>query len=608
MIVSRASRAALLPLAALAAALALPAPPVAAQAAQEAPVGAPVQLGPRELRPDGDEAAPPPTDAAPPAMLPSAPPTLGRPGPVEVQTLGTIDPDSVGTMDQSEGGFPIDLWQGLDRMQVAKLLDMLPQRMMSPTMRDLARRLLLSRVAAPQGERTGGSLLARRVGLLFSMGDTESALSLLRSAPPGYTEDELSRAEVEGYFLLNDNAGACRQVRGQVQNPSTYWQQASAYCLALAGQPDKATLVADILAERADAVPAAFFAAMDTFAGFKNAKVESLPDPAALHISMMRAANLQMPADVLDAASPALMGAVAASPNAPFEVRLEAAEQALRSGALSPETLREIYASVPIEESASNTPLSFAEENWGPKARALLVRAAAAQNVDTGKAEMLQRGYRLGLEHGGYRPFLMASLPQLVAMAPAGELLWFARDAGRALFAAGRLDEAKRWYDFVKREVATNADAKAAVEAIWPLAHLAGVAGDENPAAARVDWWNARVKAKDPATPGRAQKLFALLESLGETVDAGLWRATLTGAGPVTVNAPRPGLRYSLTAASQAGRLGEGVALALAMLGPEGPAAADTIAVEEATRALMRLHLEKEARAIALEAAVAGGF
>jgi len=594
----------LLASAALAAALALFAPLASAQdGAQNAPLGAPVPLGPRERRPDPGTEAPAETQPAAP------PPTIGSRAPVEIQTLGSIDPDSVGTMDPAQGGFPVDLWRGLDRAQVAKLLDMLPDRMPSPTMRGLAHRLLLSRVTAPRGERTGKSLLARRVGVLYGMGDAESALALLRNAPPGHGEDALMRAEVEGHFLLNDNASACRQVRAHAhERLNAYWQQASAYCLALAGQPDKAALLADILAERGNAVPSAFFAAMDSFAGMRSAEVASLASPAALHISMMRAANLQLPPDALGAGSPALLRAIAVSPNARLDVRLEAAERALADGALPPERLREIYASVPTDRAGGDQPLTFAEKSWGPEARALLVRAAAAQDAATAKAEVLQRGYRLGRERGGYTPFLMASLPQLVAIAPAGELMWFAGDAGAALFAAGRIDEARRWYEFPSGEAGANAEAKAAVESLWPLAHLVGVAGDADAASARAAWWEARAAAKDPAAAGRAQRLFALLEALGETVDPGLWRAVLGDGGKVTMNAPQAALRHALAAAARDGRLGEGVALTLAILGAEGPEGAGIIAVEDAVRALKGLGLEKEARAVALEAAVAGGL
>jgi hypothetical protein len=583
---------------------------LAAQGAVAQDVGAPVQLGPRPAAPAADPpaAAPVPPVEVPGGGVMAAPPSGAPLGtPVEVQVLGAVDPDSVGVMDAGQGGFPVDLWRGADRVRVARVLSLLPRRVTSPTMRDLARRLLLSRVRAPSGTLEGPSLLARRVSALYRMGDTESALALLRNAPPGHSEESLIRTDVEGHFLLNDNAGACRQVRAQVQDrPDPYWQQAVAYCLALSGQPGKATLIADILAERAGDVNPAFFVAMDAIGGMKNARLDSLKDPSALHVAMLRTTNLQLPGDAASVQSGSLLRAIAVSPNAAFDMRLDAAERALDVGALSPEALRDIYASAPADPAAAQQPLTYAEQSWGPAARALLVRSVAGQSVPTARAEALQRGYRLGLERGGYRPFVMATLPQLLEIAPAGALTWFARDAGAALFAAGRVDQAGRWYDFVRVEAPRNDEARAAALAMWPLAHLAGIAADEDAAAARAAWWQAVSGEKGAAA--RAQRQFALSEALGAAVDPALWHAVLGDGAPLTVSVPGPALRHALAAAAEGGRLGEGVALALVVLGEEGPVRAGTITVEAVLRALRALGLEPEARALALEAAVAEGL
>jgi hypothetical protein len=600
------SRASLIPALAVCAALGLPAAaPALAQGISTQPLGAPVQLGPRNARPEAPTTPVPAPDAARAA---TAPPAAGlTPAPVQVQTLRAVDPDSVGVLDSSQGGFPIDLWQGMDKPGVARLLGLLPRRVASPAMRDLARRLLLSRVSAPAGDLAGESLLSRRVAVLFAMGDTRAALALLRNAPPNHNEDSLIRTEVEGFFLLNDNAGACRQVRAQVQERTdAYWQQAVAYCLALSGQPAKASLVADILAERTGDVPPAFFAAMDAIGGVKNAALDSLAKPTALHVSMLRAANLQIPADAEGTDSAALLRAVAVSPNAAFAMRLSAAERALAAGALTPETLREIYASAPADVAAAEKPLTYAEQSWGAAARALLTLSAAGQAVPTARAEALQRGFRLGLEKGGYMPFVMATLPQLLSLEPAGELSWFARDAGGALFAAGQIEQAQRWWDYVKAEAGRSDEARAAAQAMWPLAHLAGIAGDEDVTAARAAWWEAAKSGASAAAKARIQ--FALSEALGGTVAPALWRAVLGDAKPEPVYVPSPALRHALAAAAADKRLGEGVTLALIALGEKGPADAGLVALEDAIRALRALGLEKEARAVAVEAAVAGGL
>jgi hypothetical protein len=65
---------------------------------------------------------------------------------------------------------------------------------------------------------------------------------------------------------------------------------------------------------------------------------------------------------------------------------------------------------------------------------------------------------------------------------------------------------------------------------------------------------------------------------------------------------------YALSEASQLGRLGETVLLALLALGEEGPGAAHPLVLHEVLSALAQVDLAHEARLLAIEAAVANGI
>ena len=78
----------------------------------------------------------------------------------------------------------------------------------------------------------------------------------------------------------------------------------------------------------------------------------------------------------------------------------------------------------------------------------------------------------------------------------------------------------------------------------------------------------------------------------------------------VSVGRPLPGAAflYALEDASEARRLGETVALALIVLGEAGPAESHDLALGAVLSGLTRVGLEREARALAIEAALANGI
>ncbi len=565
-----------------------------------AQVAPPVRLSPRR---------PAETEPEAPAA-PAQPAVQRRTTLVEIKKLSEIDADSVGVIDASQGGFGVDMWEGTERSLVATLLPLLSAHVRSPVMRDLARRLLLTRATAPKGKPGRPSLLARRVDRLFAMGDIEAARQLLDNAPALPVEESLTRIRIEGLFFGNDNSGACKQVRSHVQQfQGPYWQQATAFCLALSGEHAKAAMVADILAEREGAADPAFFTVMEALSGSTNAVVESLKNPLALQLSMMRAANLRLPDSAAESQRPTILRAVALSPNADLDVRLAAAESAHALGALTVAELGELYAGIRFESKELENPLTTADVKWGPRGRALLLRTATGQKVPTARAEVLKRAWRLAKEKGGYDLLLQSSLPMLLTIEPAGELVWFANDAGRALFGAGRRGEALTWLALAQQEAGANAEAAAAVTALWPLAILSDTEESMPFVAADLDkWWQAQNKDGGDTAMQRARVLFGLLAAIDKPVAAGLWAQLIGDASPETVTVPNPALRHALRVASEDLRVGETVMLALIVLGKQGVAGAGPMAVEGAVTALRTVGLRKEARALALEAAIAAGI
>jgi hypothetical protein len=573
-------------------------------------IGPPVKLAPI-LQPPSVERAPAPA----PAPEPSPPATSGAQEQgrnavrVEVDALTAIDRDSVGLLDESQGGFGVSLWQGTDRSLVERLMPGLTPVASSRFVRRLMIRLLLSRATAPKGNSNGQGLLALRVDRLAAAGDMKSAVGLLRVSPGGSDNEILARTEIEGLFFQNDNAGACAKLRGQIsRHKGLYWQQANAFCLALSGENAKSAMIADILRERETDVGPEFFMLVDALAGDKGVLVESLKEPNGLQLSMMRAANLKLPGDIIQSRQPAVLRAVALSPNAEFETRLEAAERAMMIGALSPGELGEIYRAAQFTPEQLADPLAAATNISAPMARALLLRDAEARRQPTATAEALRRAWESARERGGRDILLRASLPVLRSIDPAPELMWFAKDAAAGLFLAGEIERAMAWYALARQQSSANDEARAAIVALWPLVMLVDGGADEwNPES--LDAWLNMIQSKSgDVARSTALTIFSLFESLGRPIEPERWAKLVDAAPSINADIPDAALRFALRNASDSKRVGETVLMSLLALGDKAIAGMNPMTVTTVITALRRVGLDTEARALALEVAVGAGL
>ena len=554
----------------------------------------------------------PPQRLEPPKPQPTAPATPANPADapaadrVQVDALVTIDPDSVGTLTKANGGFGEQMWSGTSRPLIERLLPHLSVNNSSAAMRDLTRRLLLSAAPLPQSEGPVVALIPQRIGLLAMMGDFEAAQALLQASPDRASNADLVRIEADTLFLGNDNARACALAAGRItEGDDPYWQKAFIFCQAMGNELGKAELGVALLRELGVEDEVFFFLTDALAGGEKN--IASMADPSPLHLAMARAGNVQLPADVIAGNGPAVLRAVATSPNAPVELRLEAAERAEAAGALAPETLRHLYTSISFSEEDLANPLSRTEAESGPLSRALLYRTALIQTVPTAKAEVTARALALGREGGRYASTARTFLPVLENIPPSAELGWFAPAAVRAFLAAGKYDLAKSWFSVLRASALFDAQSVSAVNALLPVLWLAGPDYAEGWSPTTLaQWW--RLAEGHAEGPERGALLFSLFAAFDEPVAAELWESLLEGPERSTVAMPGLALRFQLAAAGSEGRIGETVLLSLLSLGDGGPAQADSMILRDVLARLRAVGEEAGARALAIEAVLAAGL
>lgn len=528
-----------------------------------------------------------------------------------VSETPALNLDGVGILDESYGGLPETAWQGSTRPVVDRLVNLLPAPTTSPTARVLSERVLTTTAIPPaEGpQKPATSFVALRAEKLMALGRSNAAANLARAVPQREEHETLSRVLLDAALLDYNNAGACQIVRRQIGKATTpYWQKALIFCQQLAGEHDRAQLGLSLLREqRADDDPL-FVRLVNALDGDKR-PITDVAKPTPLHLAMLRAAKQQIPATAIEGASAGALRMIAQSPNTTLDIRLAAAEQAEAYGALSTEALIQIFEAVPFtpEELANAGPL--VEKAPRGRAHAALYRAIKAQTSEAARLDALSAGWDLARARGLHLAATRSLLPLVREMTPTSDLAPHAVAAGRILLINGFADDARKWYEAARAARASSQPTGDSDVLLWPLLRLAGAdipAPDMNALAA---WRAVQAKIDAERMPTRTAVLTALLEGLGDATDGSL--AALLLAGDVTAtptSLPHPALWLGRDGAASAGRVGETALFVLASLGSDGTAGAAPQTLIALVQALRAVGLEKDARALALEAAVVAGL
>jgi hypothetical protein len=560
----------------------------------------------------------------------------------DVEALDATDRDSIGTLGDDEGGFGLEMWAGTRRSLVETLLPSVPAQSSSRIMRGLLRRLLLSVAKAPLANVPGEAastdkassdqaapqkppqnippspqkgLIHLRIERLAAMGDIGAVDALLKVAPDRENDQILLRNEADILFYGNDYARVCPLVASQIRQVATvYWRKAFIFCQALAGEHERASLGVTLLEEQGEEDPV-FYNLIDALAGLEKPKIESMGNPRPLHFAMARAAKAKLPGDVISSNHPAVLKTVARTPGLHPELRIDAAERAEAMGALETRILRDLYTSVTFSQEVLENPLTTAESERSPLSRALLYRKALVESIPTAKAGIVSQALTLARDGGRFQSTARVYADVLREFKPSRDLVWFAADVVRALLATGDLETAAAWLDVVRTSAVFDEKSAMLRDELFPLARLAGAVSDDDWAPAVLGaWQNSQRRAENGTVVNedqvlaRSALLYNLLEALGDEVPDRQWEGLLSGPPQRTTVVPRPVFWRNLRNAAVQQRVGETVLLALTALGQAGPTEADPTLLRTVIESLRGVGLGDEARALAIEAAVAAGI
>lgn len=552
-----------------------------------------------------------PAPLAPPAPYAPPPP----PAPDDAISTGTLkEPDfaGAGLLDQTNGGFGPQTWRGADMELVQRLFPQIPAVTPSASLQQLTRRLMLGNAESPAGNAGGVSFLALRVEKLIQAGQLELAGRLADLAGPNTRDERLQRARAEIALIQGQTDNACVLAAANIRNSSdAYWLKLTGFCQALKGDEAGAQLSAELAAEQ-DADDNGYQALMTALlhkTGKLNGKAVR---PDILQLAMIRAAALPLPDSLLQNASAASLLMMARMPQLAAEARISVAERAEAAGALAPEELIQLYSAMKFSPEDRAKAAGRAAKMPGPAASALLFQAIQAQEAFA-RGPALAAAWSQARANDRFPTSARVTLNFTRELLVSPELLPIAPDAGRALLAAGDVNAAGQWYALARamQSQIANPDAQRAMHSLWPLLWIAQspevMADDPNTMIAA---WLAQLPPEQKTRQGSL--MLATLAALGLAIPDSAWLPLLADEkekdGSEPVPPPSPAMLHLLSGAASSGRTGLTVLLSLCLMGERGAYLAEPLALAPVLEALNQAGLQKEARALAVDALLQAGM
>ncbi|MFA5121562.1 hypothetical protein [Zavarzinia sp.] len=548
-----------------------------------ADTGAPPASGPLSLMTAPLTEPGPPLQAPGPAPDTTDPRGAALPAPVAEAPLSTavaLSPAGTEALQDLVGGA---VWAGSDAAAAGFLLDRLPVPARSAAARALTRRLIAADPPWPE-------LLPRLVALRAATGDGADLARLAGDpAAMGALPHEAIAAVVQALAASPDRRQLCGAGLDRLADPAgsdSEVLRAVALCRVAAGDGAGAQLMLDMARDRQPLDPG-FEHLFATMSGGERATPDAVKPADALSLWAGEALALA-PAGGLDVVRvPVLnLGLLARGPGS-LDSRIAAAERGVAVGVVAPSVLATLYETGPAPAGAVTAlPPGLRRqalhrvvvEASGPAVRAQAVAAVVEAGAKDGLAAAMA-----AVEGRAIADVAAQSLPPPIGAGLVRAALW-----------AGDIASAKAQLDRLG-QVAGDGSA-AAVDLLWPyralLAPAAPLPGGFD------DFTDALPRGSDGTARLRLTAL--LLDALGAVLPDLLTAARGDGVA-VSISGP-------VEALIAAGRRGEALASVLALLGDRPLAAVAPDELAYAVSVLRRIGLGDDARALAVEAALAAGL
>lgn len=401
---------------------------------------------------------PPPDKAAEmPSDMPPKGPILrsGGTGAVQVGELGTLEGPLAGTLDASSGGLGSNEWQGSDRPTMVTMLQSVPAATPSATERLLIRKLLLTAAAPPPGHAMGSFNQLRLTRLLDGGYIDDAAKLALRMQEPN--NFDLLRVQTDALLYDGRDNDACSDLTShRLDSAEPFWVELRAYCYAVTNDAAPLDLTRAVITEQGIADPA-FIALLDGWTSGKPKMPDTIRFPDSIHIAML--AHLKLPMTNEIATGTGLPGSLiaASSVESPPQIRIGAAERALRAGMLPVTVLQQVLDLTSFSAQDLNGASALARTEPFMKALARLSAAIKSEHEAAGRAELIHTAFEIGEREGLLRQVAELLADPAAQIMPAPDWSGWSDLMARGLLLAGHPESAQRWLDILDPAAPQNA-------------------------------------------------------------------------------------------------------------------------------------------------------
>jgi hypothetical protein len=515
--------------------------------------------------------------------------------------LGQLDPWSVGWLGRNDGQLASSIWANTSSEALAPVYAELKPGQLSPAARAALRRVALSAAKSPADG--GADLIPERLRLIEQLGETDRSIDLRKrysDTPWGKRADRLA----SDFDLLHDRVQpGCARVTGKRADDQT-WMPLRAFCFALAGDFDAASLAAEHIATDETNSGVWLLAAISTMEAPGKTRPEGrYATPFEAAVSM--AAKLSAPASALANAPPDVAAAIVQHPSATLEQKRAALRPALDGGRLKPADV------LAVVNAKDETPTVKAAGGRAaaPKTDFLALALTAAANAEA-KPDARATAYAAALKSAetpsDFRLAAYALLDPIKALPKTDATASHAETFARAALLAGDIKAAQDW----RKTIDEKADPWAAAR-IDLLLSYATTSGDKT--GAILDRLIASVPPAPPtqakaATPATRQLDLRRIENTRALfLYSGTGRELSPAQRALLASQKSAGRGVSdaaltrITAAADQDADGEAALASIALLGSDVSALSFAGLADILTQ-MRRVGLEADANALALEA------
>lgn len=562
-----------------------------------------------------DLTVPPAMETIPAAPVPTSPPQsapidLGEP--VASEEIGTVDPDAMGLLTVSNGGLGAAMWNDTPRALVERLLPEMNLPTNSPALNGLARRMLLTAAAVPEGNaatdtETAQGLTSIRLEKLMALGHADDAWQLALLAKPGRIDEITMRSVTEAELIGPESKAICDRMpeimaaKSKSENNTVEWQKALILCQLRTGDTKAAQLGLDLMREQKVKDDIFITLINRNLLGGSKQLPRNLTPLKTLNLALLRQIALPLPPELYARTEayliPDLLKAKAEDENA----RLALAERSAANGIIDAKQLAEVYSSGVFE--ASQITSALRSEETGAKLRSLLYQALSKEQSPQKISDLIVK-----FINSTDMSSLNGAMGQLLAgfigsLQPSSDLNIFSPKAALIMALAGKPDKALAWFKLAKSASVSLPDVAMQLTHDWPLFVLSGLVTDVEYGQELKSWLNTVLKENNRANRQQAGEVLLLFGAVGFAVpdEASAKVADVSADGKRMVM-PSPILQDRLRTSGTEKRKGEAVMLGILLAG-NGSTDTPLIVTLDTIKSLRLAGLTSDAQALARETA-----